>query len=203
MKKFAPLVVAIVALAVMVTPTAFAAGKAENCAVLDSGRITPPAGTASVTVTAPDGFLISDYCVKSGNVKSGGGAVNVNNADAETVTFVYPGGKKIGHYSYSLVEAPVVNPASCNWTTLTYPGYEDFTIKAWATGLSTTEVSRLTAYKDGVSIHTHAELMAGRDGNVDGTDGLFWDNPEPGVYVATWTVESTGAVQATCTITVS
>ena len=106
MKKFAPLVVVIVAFAVMVTPTAFA-GKADNCVVLDSGRITPPAGTVSVTVTAPEGFLISDYCVKSGNVKSGGGAVNVNNEDAATVTIRYPGGKTIGHYSYSNVRIPV------------------------------------------------------------------------------------------------
>ena len=101
------------------------------------------------------------------------------------------------------------DPASCEWTKRTIPGYPDYELKAWATGLSTTEVSRLTVYLDGVSIFTQTYLAFGRVGNEDGTGGVALDHAPPtrvlapGVYTATWTINTTGAVQATCSYTVT
>jgi len=59
---------------------------------------------ATYTVTAPDGYLISGYCVKSGSVNQGDGPVYVGvNPSAQTVTISHPSGKAISHYSLTLV----------------------------------------------------------------------------------------------------
>lgn len=75
------------------------------CPALDSGKIDTPGEPASVTVTAPQGFLISGYCVKAGSDESGAGVefVTVSPPQA-TVTISHTSGKAVSHYSYSLVE---------------------------------------------------------------------------------------------------
>jgi hypothetical protein len=75
------------------------------CPGLDSGKIDTSGDPASVTVTAPEGFLISGYCVKAGSDQSGAGVefVTVDPPQA-TVTISHSSGKAVSHYSYSLVE---------------------------------------------------------------------------------------------------
>lgn len=82
-----------------------AVAQQEVCPGLDSGKIDTSGDPASVTVTAPAGFLISGYCVKAGSDASGAGVefVTVNPPQA-TVTISHTSGKAVSHYSYSLVE---------------------------------------------------------------------------------------------------
>ena len=76
----------------------------QVCQGLDSGKIDVTGDQHSVTVTAPDGYLIDEYCVKAGSAQQGEGPVYVPvDPPAKTVTITYPSGKAISHYSYSLV----------------------------------------------------------------------------------------------------
>ena len=79
------------------------------CPGLDSGKIDTSGDPASVTVTAPDGYLISGYCVKAGSDESDAGVefITVNPPQA-SVTISHPSGKAVSHYSYSLV--PIQTP---------------------------------------------------------------------------------------------
>ena len=80
------------------------------CSGLDSGKIDVSGDQTSVTVTAPAGYLIDQYCVKAGSVQGGtGGPVYVTvNPPTKSVTITYPSGKAISHYSVSYV--PVTTP---------------------------------------------------------------------------------------------
>jgi hypothetical protein len=103
MKRF---VVAVTVAAAALAFSAIAGGQpgGQVCPELDSGKIDTTGEPVSITITAPDGFLISGYCVKSGSPQSGDGPVLVSvNPPAKEVTITYPSGKVISHYSYSLV----------------------------------------------------------------------------------------------------
>lgn len=79
-------------------------GNEQVCTGLDSGKIDvndPP----SVTVTAPEGQLISGYCVKAGSTHNDFGPVYVVlDEPVETLTITYPGKDSISHYSVSYVD---------------------------------------------------------------------------------------------------
>lgn len=78
------------------------ADNGQVCSGLDSG--VKNVSQQSVTITADPGYLIDSYCVKAGSANQGDGPVYVNvNPPRESVTFTYPGGKDISHYSYSQV----------------------------------------------------------------------------------------------------
>jgi hypothetical protein len=83
------------------------------CSGLDSGKIDVSGDQTSITVTAPAGYLIDQYCVKAGSVQGGtGGPVYVEvNPPQKSVTITYPSGKAISHYSVSYV--PVTPPPTC------------------------------------------------------------------------------------------
>lgn len=82
-----------------------AAAQQAICPALDSGKIDTSGDPASVTVTAPGGFLISGYCVKAGSDASDAGVEFVTVVPPQaTVTISHPSGKAVSHYSYSLVE---------------------------------------------------------------------------------------------------
>ena len=106
--------VALLSLSLAVTvPTVLAAQSAHAadggvCAGLDSGKIDTQGDPQTVTVTAPAGKLVSGYCVKAGSVEQGNGPVYVTvDPPQPSVTFPYPGGKAISHYSASFVDVPV------------------------------------------------------------------------------------------------
>ena len=82
------------------TDEAPSAGTPDVCAGLDSGKIDTTGDPATVTVTAPDGFLIIEYCVKAGSDQSGGGPEYIEvDPPQKTITFGHPSGKDVSHYS--------------------------------------------------------------------------------------------------------
>lgn len=90
-----------------------AVAQQEVCGGLDSGKIDTSGNPASVTVTAPEGFLIDGYCVKAGSDESGAGVEYVTVSPPQaTVTIAHPSGKAVSHYSYSLVaiQTPPTSP---------------------------------------------------------------------------------------------
>ncbi|HEU4998247.1 MAG TPA: hypothetical protein VFT68_04825 [Lapillicoccus sp.] len=95
----------------------------QVCTGLDSGKIDVPGDQTSVTVTAPAGYLIDQYCVKAGSVQNGNGPVYVTvNPPQKTVTISYPGGKAVSHYSVSYVPVtPPTTPPPSTTTTHTTP----------------------------------------------------------------------------------
>jgi hypothetical protein len=72
----------------------------QVCSGLDSGKIDVSGEKTSITLTAPEGQLITGYCVKAGSTKNGNGPRYVTLSQPQkSVTISYPGGKAISHYS--------------------------------------------------------------------------------------------------------
>ncbi len=81
----------------------------QICPGLDSGVIEVTGDETEITITAPEGFVITEICVKAGSAQSGGGAVIIPvDPPSQTVTFSHPTGKDISHYSFSV--EPVTTP---------------------------------------------------------------------------------------------
>ena len=115
----------------------------EVCAGLDSGKIDTTGDPASVTVTAPDGFLINQYCVKAGSSNQGDGPVYVDVDPAQkSVVISYPGGKAVSHYSVGYERI-------CEKCTTT-------TMKSTTT-TSTTSTTSTTIPDDGTTTTTHVD----------------------------------------------
>lgn len=95
------------------------------CEPLDSGKINTTGDPLTVTVTAPEGFLISGYCVKSGSVNQGDGPVYVTvDPPVQSLTFGYPTGKAVSHWSLSYVPSspsgsPTTTPTPTETVTAT------------------------------------------------------------------------------------
>ncbi|GGM31522.1 LPXTG cell wall anchor domain-containing protein [Promicromonospora citrea] len=70
------------------------------------GKVDVGGEQGSVTVTAPDGYLITGYCVKAGSAKNGAGpeTVTVDPPVAE-VTISHSSGKAVSHYTLVTVAA--------------------------------------------------------------------------------------------------
>ena len=92
----------------------------QVCGPLDSGKIDTDNEPGTVTVTAPDDYLIDGYCVKAGSSRQADGPVYVTvDPPQKSVTFSYPGGKAISHYSYSYVRIPETTTTVKQTTTTT------------------------------------------------------------------------------------
>lgn len=105
-----------------------------NPGVCSGTHITPADGIKSITVTAPDGQLISGYCVKAGSLNQGNGPVYITvNPPLPTVTITHPSGKDISHYTVTYVKAPDES------TTTTVP--EDTTTTTVGTSTTTPQGS--------------------------------------------------------------
>jgi hypothetical protein len=82
-----------------------ASAEAGLCAAGDSGKIDVSGDYVTLTITAPDGFVITGYCVKAGSSKQGLGAESyVVDPPATSVVISHSSGKTISHYSYTLDE---------------------------------------------------------------------------------------------------
>lgn len=80
------------------------------CDALDSGKIDVSGGT-TLTITAPEGKLIDEYCVKAGSVNQGLGPEYVDvNPPKESVEIMHTSGKDISHYSVGYTDAPPETP---------------------------------------------------------------------------------------------
>jgi hypothetical protein len=76
----------------------------QVCPGLDSGKIDEPGNKTKVTVTAPDGQLIDQYCAKAGSAKQGYGPELVTvDPPQKSVTISHSSGKDLSHYSVSYV----------------------------------------------------------------------------------------------------
>lgn len=80
----------------------------DNPGVCSGTHLFPPTNdTKTLVVTAPDGQLISGYCVKAGSINQGyGPEYVVVNPPAETVTISHSSGKDISHYTVAFVNRP-------------------------------------------------------------------------------------------------
>ncbi len=88
------------------------------CAGQSSGKIDVSGSHTTLTVVAPEGQLISGYCVKAGSINNENGPVYVSvNPPAAQVTISHPSGKDISHYSVLYVAstpAPAVTDVCSN-----------------------------------------------------------------------------------------
>lgn len=106
MRRAYAVLMIVAGLAMMATP-AFGTNNGQVCQGLDSGKVDVDDDIKTITVEAPEGYLIDRYCVKAGSVKQGNGPVYVDVDPAqESVTFGHPSGKDISHWSVSYTEAP-------------------------------------------------------------------------------------------------
>lgn len=76
------------------------------CEDLDSGKIDTVGDPATVERTAPDGFLISGYCVKAGTEKF----FIVVDPPQKVVIVDHPVKDSVSHYSLEYVEIPKTDP---------------------------------------------------------------------------------------------
>lgn len=99
MRKMTLVVIALAMMA-LTGRVALATPGDQVCGPLDSGKIDTTGDPLTVTVTAPPGYLIDGYCVKAGSVKQGDGPVYVDvDPPVAELTFGYPSGKAVSHYS--------------------------------------------------------------------------------------------------------
>ena len=135
------------------------------CPPLDSGKIDTTGDPLSVTVTAPDGFLIDQYCVKAGSVQQGNGPVFVDvDPPQKTVTITYPSGKAVSNYSYSLVPegGTTTDTTTTTGTDTTTTGTDTTT-----TGTDTTTTGTDTTT---TGQYTTTTTTTGTDTTTTGTD---------------------------------
>lgn len=95
------LAVAMLGMVFLAGPGAAEGNTDQVCEGLDSGKIDVAENTETVTITAPEGSLITGYCVKAGSTQQGNGPLYVVvDPPQESVTISYTD-KDISHYSYS------------------------------------------------------------------------------------------------------
>lgn len=92
-----------VALTIGVAPAVSSGG--QVCPAGTSGKIDVSGNDTTLTITAPDGFVVTGYCVKAGSAKQGNGPESyVVDPPATSVVISHSSGKGISHYSYTLEE---------------------------------------------------------------------------------------------------
>jgi hypothetical protein len=90
----------------------------QVCPGLSTGQIDAD-DAPSVTYTAPEGQLITAYCVKAGSENQGDGPVIVQvDPPQSSITFSYPGRDAASHYSIQLTSVTTTTAAP---TTLPTP----------------------------------------------------------------------------------
>jgi hypothetical protein len=78
----------------------------QICPAGNGGKIDVSGDATTLTITAPDGYLITGYCVKTGSANQGLGVeFNVVDPPAASVDISHSSGKAISHYSYTLEES--------------------------------------------------------------------------------------------------
>lgn len=131
----------------VVTATSASAGQ-EVCSGYDSGKIDTAGDPKSVTVTAPEGKLISGYCVKAGSdVSVPDGAVQFITVDPpqKTVTITHPSGKAVSHYALQYVNAPTYTGKASGDGSMTICYGGKTTIVTWSASTTATAGSQEAA----------------------------------------------------------
>lgn len=103
------LAIALIAGGVTFGGLAQAGGTSTNDGVCQpqTDHLFPSGDIGEITVTAPEGKLISGYCVKAGSAQQGNGPEYVTlDPPAESVTITHSSGKDISHYIVFYVDKP-------------------------------------------------------------------------------------------------
>jgi hypothetical protein len=88
------------------------------CDGLDSTKIDTDGAGPTLEISAPEGFVITEYCVKAGSVQQGNGPEYVTvEPPTRTVIIAHSSGKGISHYSYSYEPEPTTPPTTPPATT--------------------------------------------------------------------------------------
>lgn len=125
--------------------SASAANEGQVCDGLSSGKVDVSGSHTTVTVTAPDGFLIDEYCVKAGSINQGLGPVYVQvDPPQASVTFGYPDGKDISHWSVHWIPVETTTTTSGPSTTTSSPSSTSSTTATTAPPSSTTSTPSTT-----------------------------------------------------------
>jgi hypothetical protein len=83
------------------------AGVDQVCPDLDTGKIDPPGDPTSLVITAPEGKVIVQVCVKAGSAQQQEGPFFIDFDPGVTETTIsHPSGKEISHYSVKFADAP-------------------------------------------------------------------------------------------------
>ena len=78
-----------------------------TCPLLDTGHLTDLNDQTSGTITAPEGKVIVQVCVKAGSAQQGEGPEITNfNPGVTSTTISHTSGKEISHYSVKYADAP-------------------------------------------------------------------------------------------------
>ena len=116
----------------------------ELCPDLDSGKIDTTGDPATVTFTAPDGYLITSYCVKAGTT-----AVFVTvDPPAQTVIIDHPDKDSVSHYSVAYTTVTTTTgetTTSADTTTTTTSTTQPSTTSTTAPSTTTTPSSTTTS----------------------------------------------------------
>ena len=79
-----------------------ASNSREVCPPLDSGKIDTTGDPQTVTMTAPEGQVITEYCIKAGSTQSGAGVEFIKvDPPVNSITVPHPSGKAVSHYSFA------------------------------------------------------------------------------------------------------
>lgn len=89
------------------------------CEGLDSGKSPDGAYGTTEEITAPDGYVITGFCVKSGseNQEDGGPEYYLVDPPATSVTISHSTGKDISHFSYTSEKVTTTLPSTPPVTT--------------------------------------------------------------------------------------
>lgn len=80
------------------------------CLPLDSGKIDTTGDPQTVTVHAPEGKVLTGYCVKAGSALQGDGPVYVTLEETTDVLVIrHPSGKAVSHYALTYGQATPVD----------------------------------------------------------------------------------------------
>jgi hypothetical protein len=96
-----------IALGMMIASGSAVAAQNDNEQVCAGDKVDVGGEQLSIVVNAPEGYLISEYCVKAGSIEQGDGPEYVTvDPPASSVTISHSSGKAISHYSLTLVQIP-------------------------------------------------------------------------------------------------
>jgi len=129
----------------------YAAGDTPQvCPPGDSGKIDTTGDPQTVRITAPEGNVITAYCVKAGSVQSGAG-VEFRQVvpPRRSLLITHSSGKDISHYSFEW------KPCDCTTTTTTVPETTTTTVPETTT---TTQPEVTTTTRPEVTTTTRPEV---------------------------------------------
>ena len=82
----------------------------QVCLPLDSGKIDTTGDPMTVVLTAPEGMVITGYCVKAGSDNQGDGpeypALRPDQLNQNSIEISHSSGKAVSHYSFTYAAAP-------------------------------------------------------------------------------------------------